>query len=142
MSDNRVNALVEKKNCFFLYQLKALLTGATEKFSVRREAGKQVIEQLQTAVQSNDNATTEQLLLKLREGFRQAGEGRENFLDQFDQVLQPEQRARLVLYLVQRAKDSGKTVEQLIDTLLSQSGEDNQRIFFLYKIINILIFMQ
>jgi hypothetical protein len=63
--------------------------------------------------------------LKLREGFRQAGEGRENFLDQFDQVLQPEQRARLVLYLVQRAKDSGKTVEQLIDTLLSQSGEDN-----------------
>ncbi len=64
-------------------------------------------------------------MTKFREGVRQAAEGREQFLDQIDQVLQSEQRARLLVYLVQRAKETGKTVDQLVDQFLSQGGEDN-----------------
>lgn len=152
MADNKVNALVEnwntkaslnlagdqeekvnkvlilgKKNNKFLYlvQLKALLNTAVEKYRGRREAGKHAVEQLQTAVQGGDNATVEQVLKKFREGLSQAAEGREKFLDQFDQVLQPEQRAKLLLFLVQRAKETGKPIEQLVDNLLIQGGEDN-----------------
>lgn len=63
--------------------------------------------------------------MQLREGFRQVAQGRETFLDQFDQVLQPEQRARLFLSLAQQARDSGRTVEQLVDNLLTQGGQNN-----------------
>ncbi len=101
------------------------MNGAVEKYHARREAGKQVLEQLQAAVQGNDSATAEQLLQKVREGFRQAGEGRERFLDQFDQVLQPEQRARVVLHLVKRARETGRPVEQFVDHLLAQGGSDS-----------------
>ncbi|CAF4700285.1 unnamed protein product, partial [Rotaria magnacalcarata] len=56
----------------------------------------------------NDNATIEQLFGKLREGLLLAGQGRQGFLDEFDQILQPDQRARFLLHLVQPAKESGK----------------------------------
>lgn len=95
---------------------------AAEKTAARRDAARQVFEQLNTAVQGNDSAAAEQLLQKVREGVRQAGEARERFLDQFDKVLQPEQRARLVLALVQQAKAAGSPVEQFVDALLSQES--------------------
>ena len=133
MAANKVNALVDtwKTDASLNLsseqeeQLKALFNGAVEKVRARRDAGKQVVEQLQKAVESNDSAAVEQLLQKLREGLRQAGEGREQFLNEFDKVLRPEQRARVLLRVVQKAKESGKPVEQLIDNLLAQSGEDN-----------------
>lgn len=133
MADNKINALVDtwKTDAALNLsseqeeRLKALFNGAAEKVRARREAGKQVVEQLQKAVESNDTAAADQLLQKLREGLRQVGEGRERFLDEFDKVLQPEQRARVLLRVVQKAKESGKPVEQLIDNLLAQSGEDN-----------------
>ncbi|CAF0890242.1 unnamed protein product [Rotaria sordida] len=67
------------------------------------------VEELHIAVEANDNATTEQLLGNLCEGLRHAREDRERFLDEFDIVLQ-------------WAKESGKSVEQLIDNLLAQDG--------------------
>jgi Spy/CpxP family protein refolding chaperone len=81
--------------------------------------------QLKTAVDSNDSAKAEELLQKLREGFRQLSEGREKALDEFDKILKPEQRARIVVYAVQQAKESGRPVEHLIDNLFSESNENN-----------------
>ncbi|CAF1012569.1 unnamed protein product [Rotaria sp. Silwood1] len=105
-------------------KLKALFNDAAERVRARRAAGKKLVEDVNKAVEANDNATTEQLLVKLREGLRQAGESRERFLDEFDKVLRAEQRGRFLLYVVQRAKESGKPVEQLIDSLLAQDGDN------------------
>lgn len=99
-----------------------MLTSAVERTAARRQAGREVFEQLNTAVQGGDNAAAEQLLQKVREGVRQAAEARERFLDQFDQVLQADQRARLVLALVQQAKTSGQAVEQFVDALFGDSS--------------------
>ncbi len=101
------------------------MTTAVERTAARRDAATQVLQQLQAAVQGGNNATVAELLNKVREGFRQAAEARERFLDQFDTVLQPEQRARLVLALVQQAQQSGKPVEQFVDALLAQAGGNN-----------------
>ena len=98
------------------------MTSAVERTAARRQAAKEVFEQLNTAVQRNDTAAAEQLLQKVREGVRQAAEARERFLDQFDQVLQPDQRARLVLALVQQAKTSGQAVEQFVDAIFAESS--------------------
>ncbi len=98
------------------------MTTAVERTAGRREAAKQVLGELQTAVQGGDSAQVSELLQKVREGFRQAAAARETFLDQFDNVLQPEQRAKLVLALVQQAQQSGKPVEQFVDALLAQAG--------------------
>lgn len=98
------------------------MTSAVERTAARRQAAKEVFEQLNTAVQGNDTAAAEQLLQKVREGVRQAAEARERFLDQFDQVLQPDQRARLVLALVQQAKTSGQAVEQFVDAIFAESS--------------------
>ena len=84
-----------------------------------------MLEGLAASTQSKDDAKSDELLKKLREGLRQVGEGREAFLDKFDQILQPNQRAVILLSVVQRAKDSGKPVEQLIDDLVSQGGDSN-----------------
>ena len=92
-----------------------------QKVQARREAAKKVIEDLSTAAQAKDAATTEQSLQKLRGGLRQVGENREKFLDAFDQILQPEQRAAILLFIVQRAKETGKPLEQLIDDFASQT---------------------
>ena len=100
------------------------MKGGVEKFHARREAGKQLIEQLQTAVQGNDSAAADQLLQKFRQGFRQHAEGREQFLDEIDKILQPEQRARIVLHLVQRAHETKKSLVQLVDHLLMHGGDD------------------
>lgn len=107
---------------FFFSQLKALLNGASAKARARREGGKQLIEHLQKAVDGNDAAALDQLLGKLREGLRGAAEGREKFLDEFDQALQADQRARFLLYAVKQAKESGKTIEQFIDDKLTQDA--------------------
>jgi Spy/CpxP family protein refolding chaperone len=79
---------------------------------------------LQAAVESNDSAKAEELLQKLREGFRQLSQGRETALDEFDKILKPEQRARIVLAAVHQAKESGRPVEHLIDSLFSLSREN------------------
>ena len=102
-----------------------MFTDAVQKTKARRDGAKKVIEELAAASQSKDDAKTDELLKKLREGLRQLSEGRESFLNKFDQILQPSQRATILLTVVQRAKDSGKPVEQLIDDLVSQSGESN-----------------
>ncbi|CAF3635792.1 unnamed protein product [Rotaria socialis] len=73
----------------------------------------------------NGNATIKQLFRKLREGLLLAEQGRQGFLDEFDQILQPNQRARFLLHLVQLAKESGEPVEQLIDSFLTQDGAIN-----------------
>ncbi len=101
------------------------MTTAAERTAVRREAAKQVVGQLQAAVQGGNNANVEVLLNQVREGFRLAAAAREAFLDQFDAVLQPEQRARLLLSLVQQAQQSGQPVEQFVDALLAQAGGNN-----------------
>ena len=98
------------------------MTTAVERTGARREAAKQVLGQLQAAVQGGDNAQVTALLQQVREGFRQAAAAREKFLDEFDTVLQPEQRAKLVLALVQQAQQQGKPVEQFVDALLAQAG--------------------
>ena len=77
--------------------------------NARREAGKEVMTQLQAAVENNDSAKAEELLQKVRGGLRQLSEGRESALDEFDKILKPEQRARIVVYAVQQAKESGST---------------------------------
>ncbi|CAM4755265.1 unnamed protein product [Rotaria magnacalcarata] len=84
-------------------------------------------EQMRTRreTQKNDNATIEQLFGKLREGLLLAGQGRQGFLDEFDQILQPDQRARFLLHLVQPAKESGKPVEQLIDSFRTKDAATN-----------------
>lgn len=97
--------------------MKAWFAGAVERFSARREAGKQVIVGLQAAVEGNDGAKAEELLTKLREGFRQLSQGREKTLDDFDAILKPEQRARMLLFAVQKAKEAGRPVEQMIDSI-------------------------
>ncbi|CAF1166110.1 unnamed protein product [Rotaria sp. Silwood1] len=92
--------------------------GAAERLSARRQAGREVVTQLQAAVESNDTAKQAELLQKIREGFRQLSEGREKALDEFDKILKPEQRARIVVHAVQQAKESGRPVEHLLDSLL------------------------
>jgi hypothetical protein len=81
--------------------------------------------QLQAAVDNNDSARAEELLQRLREGFRQAADGRERALDEFDRILRPEQRARVVVYAAQQARESGRPVEQVIDDLFSQASGNN-----------------
>lgn len=103
--------------------LKDLFTEIVQKAHGRREAAKKVIEELAAAKQANDTAKTEELLKKLREGLRQVSAGREGFLDAFDQILDANQRATILLTVVQQAKSSGKPVEQLIDDLLIQSAD-------------------
>ncbi|UJR14610.1 hypothetical protein I4U23_001604 [Adineta vaga] len=106
-------------------KLKAWFAGAAERISARRTAGKELFTQLNAAVESNDSAKADELLQKLREGFRQLSEGREKALDEFDKILKPEQRARIVVYAVQQAKESGRPVEHIIDQLFSQTSENN-----------------
>ncbi|UJR14612.1 hypothetical protein I4U23_001606 [Adineta vaga] len=106
-------------------KLKAWFAGAAERISARRTAGKELFTQLNAAVESNDSAKADELLQKLREGFRQLSEGREKALDEFDKILKPEQRARIVVYAVQQAKESGRPVEHIIDQLFSQTSETN-----------------
>jgi len=98
-------------------KLKTWFAGAAERLNARRQAGKEVLTQLQTAVESNDNAKAEELLQKIREGFRQLSEAREKALDEFDKILKPEQRARIVVHAVQQAKESGRPVEHSIENL-------------------------
>ena len=81
-----------------------------------------MITQIQAAVESNDSAKADELLQKLRGGLRQMAEGREKALDEFDQILKPEQRARIVVSAVQQAKESGRPVEHIIDQLFSQEN--------------------
>jgi len=131
MAANQVNALVTKLqndanlnlNAEQQQQFSQLVNAAAPKVQSRRDAAKQVLEQLQAAVENNQSAQTEELLQKLREGLRQAGQGREQFLDKLDQVLQPEQRARLVVHLAQQAHQQGKTLLELVDALLAQSSQ-------------------
>jgi uncharacterized membrane protein YvbJ len=101
------------------------LKTAVERTAARREAAKEVVENLQAAVQGGDNTEVGELLNRVRDGFRLAAAARETFLDQFDNVLQPEQRAKLLLSLVQQAQQSGKPVEQFVDALLAQAGGNN-----------------
>jgi len=104
-------------------QVKAWLGNAAEKLSARRHAGKELIAQLQAALDANDGAKADELLKKLREGFRQLSEGREKALDEFDKILSPEQRGRIVVAAVKQAKESGRPVEHLIDSFFSQSEQ-------------------
>ncbi|CAF4495760.1 unnamed protein product [Rotaria sp. Silwood2] len=115
----KLNLTAEEEQHF-----KAWFHGAAERLTARRQAGKEVIAQLHAAVESNDSAKQEELLQKLREGFRKLSEGRERALDEFDKILRPEQRARIVVCAVQQAKESGRPVEHLIDSLL-QTGDTN-----------------
>ncbi|CAF2594784.1 unnamed protein product [Rotaria sp. Silwood2] len=68
MAGNKIDALVASWNTaakkFFYISSKALFNDAAEKVRARREAGKQLVEELNKAVEANDNATTEQLLGK------------------------------------------------------------------------------
>ena len=94
-----------------------------EKVKGRREGAKKILEGLAAAKAANDDAQADALLKKLREGLREVGQGREGFLDAFDNILNPGQRATILLAIVQQAKDSGKPVEQLIDDLLRQTAD-------------------
>ncbi|CAF1049160.1 unnamed protein product [Rotaria sordida] len=98
--------------------LKEWFRGACERLNARRQAGREVLAQMQTAVDAKDSAKAEELLQRLREGFRKLSEAREKALDEFDRLLQPEQRARIVLCAVQQAKESGRSLENVIDNLL------------------------
>ncbi|CAF0886330.1 unnamed protein product [Adineta steineri] len=91
----------------------------------RRQGAKELIGHLQAAVEANDSAKIEELLQKLREGFRKISEGREKVLDEFDQIVKPDQRARIVLSGVQRAKESGRSIEQVLFELLSPAEESS-----------------
>lgn len=108
-----------------LFQLKALFVNVVTRAQARREGAKKVIEGLAAARQAKDDAAADDLLKKLREGLRQVSEGREAFLNAFDEILTATQRAAILLCLVQRAKDSGKPVEQLIDDVLIETGSSN-----------------
>ena len=103
-------------------QLKAWFAGAAERIQARREAGKNLFVELAAAVESNDSAKADELLKKLREGFRQLSEGREKALDEFDNILSADQRARIVVAAVKQAKESGRPVEHIIDQLFSESN--------------------
>jgi len=132
-AENKVNALVDRLNneaqlnlqAEQEQKLKELLNVTAQKVRARRQSGKQVVEQLQQAVENNNDAQTEELLQKVRDGLRQAADGREKLLDQVDQVLQPQQRARLLVNLVQQAKDTNTAVEVLVQNLLVQTSEEN-----------------
>jgi Spy/CpxP family protein refolding chaperone len=102
-----------------------LFAETIQRAQARREGAKKVIEGLVVATQSNDDAQTDELLKKLREGLRQFGEGRETFLNAFDQLLQPKQRAAILLQIVQRAKEAGKPVEQFVDDFIVAGGDSN-----------------
>ncbi|CAF0835719.1 unnamed protein product [Adineta steineri] len=106
-------------------KLKKLFTEAVERMGARRQGGKELLGQLQAAVEANDSAKIEELLQKLREGFRKISEGREKVLDEFDQIVKPDQRARIVLSGVQRAKESGRSIEQVLFELLSPAEESS-----------------
>ncbi|CAF1047056.1 unnamed protein product [Adineta ricciae] len=103
-------------------KLKAWFAGAAERIQARREAGKNLFVELAAAVESNDSAKADELLKKLREGFRQLSEGREKALDEFDSILSADQRARIVVAAVKQAKESGRPVEHIIDQLFSESN--------------------
>ncbi len=107
------------------YQLRAWFSAAAERTAARRQAGQELFTQLQAAVDNNDSARAEELLQRLREGFRQAADARERALDEFDRILRPEQRARVVVYAAQQARESGRPVEQVIDDLFSQASGNN-----------------
>ena len=102
-------------------QLKTWFAGAAGRIQARREAGKALFAELAAAVEGNDGAKADELLKKLREGFRQLSEGREKALDEFDNILPAEQRARIVVAAVKQAKESGRSVENIIDQLFSES---------------------
>ncbi|CAF0794391.1 unnamed protein product [Adineta steineri] len=106
-------------------KLKKLFTEAVERMGARRQGAKELIGHLQAAVEANDSAKIEELLQKLREGFRKISEGREKVLDEFDQIVKPDQRARIVLSGVQRAKESGRSIEQVLFELLSPAEESS-----------------
>ncbi|CAF0886367.1 unnamed protein product [Adineta steineri] len=106
-------------------KLKKLFTEAIERVGARRQGAKELIGHLQAAVEASDSAKIEELLTKLREGFRKVSEGREKILDEFDQIVKPEQRARIVLSGVQRAKESGRSIEQVLFELLSPADESS-----------------
>ena len=101
-----------------------MLTAAVERTAARRQAAREVFEKLAAAAQGNDGAAADELLKKVREGVRQAADARERFLDEFDKVLQPEQRARLVLALIQEAKQTGQAVEHFVDALFAQDASN------------------
>ena len=101
-----------------------MLNEVVEKVKGRREGAKKILEGLAAAKAANDDAQADALLKKLREGLREVGAGREGFLDAFDTILSPNQRSTILLAIVQKAKDSGKPVEQLIDDLLRQTADN------------------
>ena len=105
-------------------KLKALIKGTIENISSRRDEGRKLAEKLDMAVRDNDQGAIRGLLKHLREGLYHTGESRERFLDEFDKILQPDQRARVFLYLFKRAKDANKPVEQIIDGIIMH-GDDS-----------------
>ena len=95
-----------------------MLATVVEKIGARRAAGQQITEQLQAALHGGDAAAVEPLLKEVRQNLSQAAQGREQLLDKLDQVLQPGQRAKLLLTFVQQAQAAGQPVEQYLFTVL------------------------
>ncbi|CAF1146223.1 unnamed protein product [Didymodactylos carnosus] len=104
-------------------KIKQWFADCVEKLKQRKEGARKVIGDLKTAVDGGDDKAAEENLQKLREGLRQHDQGREKALDEFDQILKPNQRARIVLFAVSEAKAKGQSVEHLLDSILSGVAE-------------------
>ncbi|CAF1561725.1 unnamed protein product [Didymodactylos carnosus] len=104
-------------------KLKQWFVECSDKLKQRKEGGRKVIGELKTAVDGGDDTATEGNLQKLREGLRQHDQGREKALDEFDKILNPIQRARIVLFSVEEAKTKGQMVSYLLDSLLSETAQ-------------------